>query len=192
MKNAIMTCYSRFMANDLGKEANVAARRPRRGGFTLVELLVVVLIIGILSSVALPQYQKAVDKSRVATILPIMRNWIDAMAIYKLETGAYPVPGGDPVEITASWPSDWETDAFGLEAIKEGKWYCFASEEHTGNVYCEAQWKSENERFTIVITQPDETLNKYPKGKRFCTGNASFCKSLGGKEITGFEGNYEF
>jgi len=64
-------------------------------GFTLIELLIVVLIIGILAAIAVPQYNKAVKKSRAMQALILVRNIADSRERYFLETGDYPVNFSD-------------------------------------------------------------------------------------------------
>ena len=85
--------------------------------FTLIELLVVVLIIGVLAAIALPQYQKAVMKTRYGSLKTLARSIASAEEVYYMANNTYStdfeeldvqMPGGKLNSSTARYYKyDW-------------------------------------------------------------------------------------
>jgi prepilin-type N-terminal cleavage/methylation domain-containing protein len=65
------------------------SRRSTRAGFTLIELLIVVVIIGILASIAIPKFSSTKEKSYVAKMKADLRNLATAQESYLGDTQLY-------------------------------------------------------------------------------------------------------
>jgi general secretion pathway protein G len=71
-------------------------RRCRRVGFSLVEILIVVMIIGILAAIAIPKFSNASQTARVNALKEDLRLMRTQISVYKSQHAANPgYPGGD-------------------------------------------------------------------------------------------------
>jgi general secretion pathway protein G len=66
------------------------ASASRQSGFTLIEIMVVVVIIGLLAAVVVPQFMGRVDDARVAKAKSDIQALETALTLYKLDNFTYP------------------------------------------------------------------------------------------------------
>ena len=121
----------------------------QKHGFTLIELLVVVLIIGILAAVALPQYQRAVEKARMTEAITAVESIARANDLYFLANGEYT---RDINDLDIDFPGEDGEYCNGIPA-KYNQNFLLAASNCSGDPYAKAliQRRPQARRYTLAI-----------------------------------------
>ena len=139
-------------------------QKGRKEGFTLMELLVVVLIIGILAAVAVPQYQKSVMRVRFAKLYNLGRSYERAATEYIAATGKWPE---NFMDLSVEVPGGFEHKNFGSgECIQNKELYCclklyVASYQSSGIVCAQKD-------YSIAYSYVFEGMGTFPTNSSFC------------------------
>ena len=161
-------------------------------GFTLIELLVVVLIIGILASVALPQYELAVDKARYSKIIPMTRSLKEATELYYMANGTYAFKIGD---IDISGPAGCSFPANDNVVYCEDSWYDILNSGQNVVGFTGPRYNSDGTANATIKNAYrvwlDNNTNGNPAGQRECIASDGserahrLCRAMGGEWVGG-------
>ena len=141
-------------------------------GFTLIEMLVVVLVIGTLVSIALPQYDKAVARSRAAEIWSILPTLRSAAEEYCLANGT---DRPDPENLSVSFPAHMKTTVLSCAN-------CSSFRSRSGYV-SGILLLGKDRTISDAMANPNSSdyvlLSLYQTGERVCNGSEENCKTIG-------------
>lgn len=96
------------------------SNHPARG-FTLVEILIVVVILGILAAIVVPQFAGATEESRRASFVSSIRVFGDAADYFSVREGSY-VPDGSSGECPAEFAEYVRAEEFEAGTPIGGVW----------------------------------------------------------------------
>jgi type IV pilus assembly protein PilE len=172
----------------LFKRFSMSAKKlslPNNIAFTLIEMLVVVLIIGILAAIALPQYTKAVRLSRASQALTMLNAILKGQEEYFLIHGEYT----DNIEdLSITVPPDKLQKNMSAEDMKSNYYYyCFSKRTCVANI--------QNMDYpTFEFTGLKDNISKGRKWCRALTGSSnqnarSICEIMGTVDPN-MNGNY--
>src|SRR6187455_1809703 len=86
------------------KHLHVPLRRAAQAGFTLIELMVVLVIIGVLAALIVPNVLERADEARATAAKTDVNNLMQALKLYKLDNQRYPT-GEQGLQALVSKPS---------------------------------------------------------------------------------------
>ena len=144
-------------------------------GFTLIEILVVVLIVGILTAIALPQYQKVRDRVQYSTVMPIVKTVGDAMERYYMQHGSYPTRMND---IDISLESNEIEDFQGSDVILFDWGNCYFETGSTPLFACNLE-----KELVAFGYSPEERIYYCASARDTSSRSYKFCANMPGAEF---------
>jgi general secretion pathway protein G len=129
---------SSLLIKSLTSKINVKHQKTSKKGFSLLELLVVILILGILAAAVVPKVVGAGDKAKVDLVCVNMKGAANALKMFKLDNGMYPETEEGFAALQANPDSDkyanYAPSAY-LEKLPKDSWGAKMVYIKTGNAF---------------------------------------------------------